>query len=321
MATEMRPKENSAKDLPLVTSNYCEISVADHCNLSCRGCNRLSPVLSKEFIDPDVLRDDLRILSKNYHADQIRLLGGEPLLHPKILDIIAIARESGIANQINICTNGLLLWKMPDEFWKALDRVDVSVYPDREMTPGQLRICHEKSQRWGTLLVSDIKNRFRESYSEVGTNDSGLIKRIYDTCLIVHHWHCHNIDRGYFYKCPQAIFLPKMLHDKFPSPNIDGLRIVDSPSFGADLRAYLDSPDPLASCKHCLGTVGKRFGHSQVKRSEWRQYQQTNLEEMVDMELLTARERELRGEMAATARENSVIKSIKQYFSFTRPSR
>jgi hypothetical protein len=89
------------------------------------------------------------------------------------------------------------------------------------------------------------------------------------------------------------MYLPKMLDGKFPSPHIDGLKIIDSPTFGEELRAYLESPYPLVSCKYCLGTVGKLFPHSQVKRSEWRQLQQVKHEDMVDMEELAALEKNL----------------------------
>ena len=317
MATDTCSRKTSTSEFPKIRSNYCEINVAHHCNLSCRGCMHLSPIFSKEFADPQTLRCDLQTLSKFYHADMIRLLGGEPLLHPNILAIITIARESKIADEVGLCTNGLLLRTMPDEFWQGLDRVDVSVYPDREMTPKQLRSCHQKARRFGTRLVLEIRNSFRESYSEVGTNDWGLIKRIYDTCLIAHRWHCHNIELGYFFKCPQAVFLPRKLEGKFRSHHIDGLKIEDYPTFGEDLRAYLESPYPLTACKHCVGTVGKPFTHSQVKRSEWRQFQQARLEDMVDMDLLAAQERELDEKVDVMSVERHWLMSFKQYLRYT----
>lgn len=293
MAIGTPTQETSSVKFSLIKSQYCEIDVAPHCNLSCRGCMHLSPVWSKEFIDPEVLRSDLGTMAKFYHTRYLGLVGGEPLLHPDILSVIAAVRESKISDRVSVTTNGVLLWKMPDEFWKAVDKVKVSVYPGKEMTPKQGRICYQKARQNNTSLHMSIKGSFQESYSEVGTNDRKMIKRIYDTCLIIHRWECHNIKEGYFYKCPQAVYLPKMLDGKFPSPHIDGIKIDDSPTFGEELRSYLESPHPLASCKYCLGSVGKSFAHSQVKRSEWRQLQQAKLEDMVDMELLTALEKDL----------------------------
>ncbi len=293
MASATQTPEAPAGSPPLIQTNYCEVSVAHHCNLSCRGCSHLSPVWSKEFVDPAVLGADLRVMAKFYRSENLRLLGGEPLLHPDFLAVVAAVRASGITNHISVGTNGLLLWKMPDAFWEAVDHVDVSVYPGREMTPKQVRACQQKAKKHGTHLFMTVRNEFRESYSETGTKDFKMIKRIYNTCLIVHRLHCHNIEAGYFFKCPQAVFLPRMLEGKFPSPNVDGIKIADSPAFGEELRAYLDSPDPLMSCRNCLGSVGKRFEHSQVKRSEWRQLQQDKLEDLVDTDLLATLEDDL----------------------------
>jgi hypothetical protein len=87
MATDTRTQAISSKDFPVILNNYCEINVAHHCNLSCRGCTHLSPVLSKEFIDPETLRTDLRTLGKYYHAGMIRLLGGRAAPTPPTFSI------------------------------------------------------------------------------------------------------------------------------------------------------------------------------------------------------------------------------------------
>ena len=285
--------------MSVINNYHCEITVAQHCNLSCRACTHLSPLLSKDFVDPETLRSDLTTMAKYYHTKYARLLGGEPLLHPNILSIIALVRESGISDRVEVITNGLLLWKMSDEFWKAVNRVMVSVYPGKEMTPKQVRTCYKKARRHGTRLTMAIVDEFRESYSEVGTKDTSLIKRLYRTCVIVN---CHNIEKGFFFKCPQSVFLPRVLNTKFRSPQIDGIKIVDSPSFGEELRAFLASPYPLASCKHCLGAAGKKISHSQVPRSKWRQLQESKSEDMVDYELLSAMEKQPAWEAYTRAR-------------------
>src|SRR5258706_5536173 len=241
-----------------ITNDACEINVVHHCNLSCRGCTHLSPLWHKQFIDVDVLGNDLRLLSKFYHVNRFRLLGGEPLLHPDIVSVIETARMSGITQAVAVATNGVLLWKMPDAFWQAVDIINVSMYPDRRMSPEQLRICQQQAEKFDVWLYLHDMNEFREVYTELGTSDRKLVKRIYDTCLYIHRQYCHNIEHGYFYKCPQAVFLPKLLPDKIRSPAINGVKITDSPTLGEELRSYLASADPLASCTYCLGSVGAK---------------------------------------------------------------
>src|SRR5262249_58572664 len=87
----------------------CEFHIAEHCNLRCRSCAHLSPALPKHFVDPDALASDLTALARSYQVTVLRLLGGEPLLHPNLLDIMMAVRESHIAEKIEITTNGVLL--------------------------------------------------------------------------------------------------------------------------------------------------------------------------------------------------------------------
>ncbi|HUC36682.1 MAG TPA: hypothetical protein VMR97_06120, partial [Acidimicrobiales bacterium] len=62
-----------------IHNSRCEINVAEHCNLSCRGCSHASPVVPNYFADPDELHDSLSFLARRYHSRQVRLVGGEPL--------------------------------------------------------------------------------------------------------------------------------------------------------------------------------------------------------------------------------------------------
>lgn len=211
-----------------------------------------------------------------------------PLLHPHLIDVISAAQKSGVSNQIRIVTNGLLLWKMTDAFWQSVNKVYVSIYPGKEMSTEQLELCKRQAQLYNVGLSLYYVDRFRESYAELGTNDPSLVNRIYKTCQIAHIWRCHTVYDGYFYKCPQSLFLPQVLkNDDLTPSTIDGIKIEDSLSFAQDLLAYLESPYPVASCKYCLGSVGKLFPHQQVSPQDWRQLQQKSTEQSIDMKYLT----------------------------------
>ncbi len=271
----------------MITNPHCEISVAHHCNLACRACSHLSPILPKQFVDLDVLRADLTTLATVYHAEEARLLGGEPLLHPDLEAVIAVVRASGIADRVEVWTNGLLLDRMGDGFWAAVDRVVVSAYPGKEQTAAEVRRCHRRANEHGVRLAISVAEIFRESHAEHGTRDLGLIERIYATCQTRR---CHHIERGRFHKCPPSIFLPQVLEALRDDPHVDGLPIVAGPDFAARLRAYLDDPAPLRSCGHCLGSVGRAIPSTQVRRPDWRAPQQATTEALLDAELLAALE-------------------------------
>src|SRR4051812_36441009 len=106
-----------------ILNGRVEVNIAEHCNLSCRSCSHLSPVMPRKYVDPSSLQHDLDALAAVYHAGSVRLLGGEPLLHPGLLSVIEVAAESGIADEVAVITNGVLLPRMPIEFWATVDEV------------------------------------------------------------------------------------------------------------------------------------------------------------------------------------------------------
>ena len=112
-----------------ILNRTCEINIVEHCNLRCRACTHLSPVLPKHFVDPGALCADLTALARSYHADVLKILGGEPLLHPNLPDVMRAARESQVADKLEIWTNGLLLPRMERVVWEMVDGVRISLYP------------------------------------------------------------------------------------------------------------------------------------------------------------------------------------------------
>ena len=120
-----------------ILNRSCEINVVDHCNLRCRSCTHLSPVLPKRSIDPDALCRDLTAMATSYYVKVLKLLGGEPLLHPSIVDVIAAARQAQVAERIEVWTNGLLLPRVDPAFWGMVDSIRISLYPGASLRQGR----------------------------------------------------------------------------------------------------------------------------------------------------------------------------------------
>ena len=269
----------------------CEINVVDHCNLSCRGCSHLAPTFVKRFEDPNKVFEQCSILAKYYRPKYIKVNGGEPLLHPNLVEVIDAIRSSGISDYIQVATNGQLLAEMPDLFWQKVDSLYVSIYPDKKVNSENLKIFKQKARAYNVSFQHFYFDNFRDSYSEVGTKDTNLVERIYSTCKIAHTWKCHTVSEGYFYKCPRSLFLPKVINNDFLKPYNDGIKITDSPEFAKDLLTYLESTKPLSSCYYCLGNVGKLFAHEQKPHAKWRQQQAAATEELIDMDYLARSEK------------------------------
>lgn len=105
------------KNNKIYNPKACEIGINYNCKLSCRGCSHLSPAFIKRFEVPAPIFNACSILGKYYHPKYIKLVGGEPLLHPDLLQVIDAIRSSGLSNYIQVVTNGQLLANMSDEFW------------------------------------------------------------------------------------------------------------------------------------------------------------------------------------------------------------
>src|SRR5687768_11507768 len=91
-----------------------EFNLTEHCNLSCAHCDHSSLMLPKKFASLEQFTKDIEQLSKVMHAADFKFAGGEPLLHPDLLDFIRIARKNQIAERYVLITNGVLLHKAPD---------------------------------------------------------------------------------------------------------------------------------------------------------------------------------------------------------------
>ena len=98
-----------------------EVHLADHCNLNCIGCNHFSPLAEHIFLDIESFRRDCERISKlsERKIGELYLLGGEPLLHPYINEILNIVGQNFDTHNTGIVTNGVLLFKMTEDFWKC----------------------------------------------------------------------------------------------------------------------------------------------------------------------------------------------------------
>lgn len=87
-----------------------DVHVVEHCNLNCKGCSHFSTLAAPEFLDTNDYEKSLRHLAKiKKSIGQIQLLGGEPLLHPRLTELIKITKSILPDTQLNIVTNGILL--------------------------------------------------------------------------------------------------------------------------------------------------------------------------------------------------------------------
>jgi MoaA/NifB/PqqE/SkfB family radical SAM enzyme len=106
----------------------CDVSVTNICNAACDFCgfsrdkNLIGP---RRYLDPDDFARALPILRRR-HIRYMTFQGGEPLVHPGIVSIVAVATRTGM--QCGLITNGWFLSRDIERLAQAgLRRLLVSI--------------------------------------------------------------------------------------------------------------------------------------------------------------------------------------------------
>lgn len=102
---------------------YLEHHIVDHCNLKCNGCSHFSGMAKEWYEDiADFTKDFTELKNKtNGQVAVIRLMGGEPLLHPNVKDFLITARQLFPYSEIQLVTNGILFNKRKEELLDTIN--------------------------------------------------------------------------------------------------------------------------------------------------------------------------------------------------------
>jgi organic radical activating enzyme len=264
------PELRLAPAVAKIAQAAAEYNLTYHCNLKCAGCNHSSPLLPAQFAELDQFQRDLAVLAQVMHLDELKILGGEPLLHPQLAAFLRCASESAIADEITLVTNGLLLHRCDPEIFELIDRLWVSLYPGVKL-PVAADALEALAQHHDFTLELKPTGSFRCTTVNSRHRDATLVQQIFARCELAHARSCHAIDQGYYFKCPPAPFLAarlalngKMVENR----DRDGVRIHGNPHLRGALESYLRDEAPLEACSYCLGSSGRRFPHRQMTRDE-----------------------------------------------------
>jgi hypothetical protein len=248
-----------------IQTRSLEAHVVDHCNLACAECCSLSPLLPHRLAAPASLARDLARAAAVLAPRVFKLVGGEPLLHPQIVELSWIARRSGIAPSISLTTNGLLLLRAPDELWQALDAVTVSLYPRPTLPPDTVAAIAERAARAGVAVNWKRQDQFVQMTRPSVCSDEAENRAVWEQCWLRER--CHLVRDGVFYTCTRPPHFAS-LHAGRLDFGGDGIRLHDGDGLRAELLAYLGRAQPLEACAHCLGGSARMAPHRLLSRAE-----------------------------------------------------
>ena len=251
-----------------------DIHLADHCNLNCSGCEHLSPLAEEKFLSLKTFEQDCKRLYEltGGRIKEISLLGGEPLLHPEIIDFTDVARTYFKRGKIQIATNGILLSKQPESFWKALNRNNIrlciTVYPvniDHAHIWQLGKMYKVEVIYWGNLKkMNKVWEKMPIDIHGTQNNDES-----FKLCYAANY--CFQLVDGKIYPCFRAAYIHyfnKKFNTELQVTEQDYIDIYKAQTIN-EILGFLCRPVPF--CKYCnmKETIYTDWAVSRKKIEEW----------------------------------------------------
>jgi len=254
------------------------IHAADHCNLNCQCCDHYSPLALERYLNLNIYeRDCARLAQLEYKCggnkiEEIRIAGGEPLLHPELDKIINITRNYFENSNIDIITNGILLHKMHQCFWdscaKCNVRIQVTKYPISIDFEQIVKLAKENNvclEFYGDSTV--IKTSY---FRPLDINGRQSNKKMFSMCDMANK--CIQLEEGFIYTCSPPLTI-KHFNRYF---NMD-VQTIENDRINIYKVESIDEildfcRKPIAFCHYCnlkKMTFGKKWEVSKRIISEW----------------------------------------------------
>ena len=251
-----------------------EIHLIDSCNLKCKGCFHFAPLAKPDSCYPlDEFQRDIERISALFEGKfgWIHLLGGEPLLNPKINEYLDIVGANVKKGQIDLITNGTLLPKMDEGFFASCKknhiRIAITSYPigfDYEKAM-DLVLSHDVP----CYLFGDRSGQDAFCSASLMPESQSSAKKVYLSCIVSNA--CVTLDHGKLYHCSLPAYA-RLYNEAFGQTfdtESDAISIYNHSK--KEILDFLRTPQKF--CKYCDIPYRNEhpipWGLSQLKKEEW----------------------------------------------------
>ncbi len=244
---------------------YIETHLVDHCNLNCVGCTHYSHMSKEYFVDINKYTKNIKQLSKILRFNRIRLLGGEPLLHPEVNKFMEVTRKYFPRSRLCLVTNGVLLPSMDESFWKTCRDnniiINLSRYPaNSKKIKDYVNLIKKNNVRVGWIHPGEKMYVFHNPKGDSRPVLSFLSCSIRKFRVII-------LRDSNIYICPKTAYID-IYNEKFNTnvPKDEGKNIFKYR--GKEILKYLKKP--INTCKFC--TYGGKmipWQTSDSEKTEW----------------------------------------------------
>ena len=257
-------KTNDRNILPILPR--LEIHVCDQCNLNCRGCSHYCNLVQEDrFVDINNFEKDIKEVAKKLNFSEIKLLGGEPLLHPNLIEFFRLTREAFPKIKIILTTNLILLDTMKEDFWEAMKKYNI-VFQLTKYPPMNEKFVHYLDLIASYNIPIDNIHVANEFWLFKNPNGNSKPQEVYKQCCEAY---CRQLRDGRLYICPDACYMD--YYNKYFDKNIPvdkGIDIYKHTS--SEIYNYLTTHKE--TCRYCFGKDKfkyVRWEKSQKQLDEW----------------------------------------------------
>ena len=250
-----------------------QVHIADNCNLNCRGCSTFAPLCNNDSLtNISSFERDIEQIGKltGGIVEELLLMGGEPLVHPDVVSFLEISRKYIKIGEITLLTNGILLLKQDEIFWKCCRdnkiKIGITPYPIKLDYERIIEIAKKYSIELEYFFVGD-KTSFRKF--PVNIKGNANVAKNFRKCL---NSKCTTLREGKMYSCylPSCIvFLNNYFGQDFKVSERDYIDIYTVNSKD-EILDFTCKPTPF--CRYCdIDAIefGIKWGMSKKEIGEW----------------------------------------------------
>ena len=237
-----------------VTEMEVQIHAACHCNLNCAACNAFCPIIEETFADTEVIKKDLARLAllTDGNIKMLVISGGEPLLNPKLPEIISCARSYFPNVNLQIITNGTLLTGAAVKFWESCRdnkaKISITLYPIKINIDKIKEIAEQYNVEVNYQDDTDIREKTMYC-TPLDTSGGQDIKESYRLCFMANY--CFTLENGRMYTCPVIAHMQHFnssFNQKFTVSKRDSIDIHEVGSID-EVLSFMCKPMPF--CRYC----------------------------------------------------------------------
>jgi organic radical activating enzyme len=222
-----------------------EYDILDHCNLNCKNCGHFSQYKAKNERSVEVIRADITKLHSKIPITIFRIVGGEPLIHTRICEVLLMLRKIlGDNAEITLVTNGIKILKMNEYFFTLVKVANISI----EISKYPIKISYNDVEK--TLTNKNIKFKSFEITNFYNFIDStGSQDALESFSLCRSKFYCPFYDGENIYLCAYVSNVP-FANAKFNYKLENNFVSVNDTT--ENIQQYLQQP--CTTCRFCRST-------------------------------------------------------------------